>query len=1355
MILYFADRHLNILGQASTHLPKGIIVTDDLKTEDVETGVAIFECDLHFNKSTRAKVEAWAELGNYILRSSDDEQELFTIIDAEIDTKKQRAYIYAEDNGLDLLNEVVGEYEADQPYPISFYIEKYAAGSGWEIGINEVEGLTRQLTFDNDETTSARLLRIAEAFNNCELSFSFKIDGLKIVKRYINIYEERGKDTGVQLRLNKEIDGIVTTKSIANLATALKATGGTPDNSEEPITLKGYVYDDGDFYVEGSILKSRKALEKWSRYLWKGDETQQQGGHIVKPYSDESLSQAVLCENTIAELKSIRDMEINYEADIKELPDNVRIGDRVNIIDDEGELYLSSRVLVLETSEADKTRRAILGEHLIRKSGISSKVEKLAAQFAKSTKSAARAAAIAENAKELAEAAKTQADTALTESEAAQTTANAAKTAAEAAEQSALTAKAQAEAAEAAVNAVEETVAGYEQAIENAKNAANNAHTAAETATQKAEEAKTAAENAESKATEAETAAGNAETAANNAVNKANEAEGTANTAKTKAEAASATAQAAKLDAEQAEKDVAALGNELETVKTTMTADYARKTDLTETEAHLQTQISQNADEIEQTASKVVYIDETANNAAELANAAFYGAAEAQAKATEAAQLAATAQTEADNARIAAEDAQAEADTAKTAAETAQEVADKAEADLIQAQKDLDEIRQSATATEAEIAAAELAVQNAQTAADNAQSEAAAAVTAAENAQKTADTAADNATNAQLAAEHAAKQAEIAQQAAEKVSQSAAAEALAKANEAQNIADTAQETANTANANATAAQTTADQAAAAAANAQKAADDAEAKAAQAETDLETAKQNLANVTSRVDATEEEVAAAQAAVETAQAAADKAKQDATAAQSTADTAKANAAAAQTAANNAKTAADNAQTAANEAKAAADKAQEDVNKLAVRVTSAETKITQNSEQIALRATKTEVETYVNNIKVGGRNLLSDSTNLNVWAVAAGLSYSKTEEGYLQIIAASGNENWASVGLGSNYTLVENELSEGDEFVISFTMRSPDATTPPLIYIKPGMGYYSMNGTLSEKWATVWYSGTWKDAETITPHFGFSNLAGTFEIKNCKIEKGTKCTDWTPAPEEYYTKSETDAAITVEADKIESSVSKVHTTAEGNTERITAAESLIQQFADSISMLVTDGNGTSLMTQTEDGWTFSTSEIQGALNSLSEALESLDNDLGDTEAVVTVLKQAVDDIGLKTDYVNLGTYTYTNDEGEEVTEPCVELGESDNDYKVLITNTQILFKVGSAAPTRINAEGLITENITVKNELRQTNDAVDGSYIWAVRENGHYGLQWKGADAQWQLFQNGIRLALHQILQRQAAQ
>ena len=61
---------------------------------------------------------------------------------------------------------------------------------------------------------------------------------------------------------------------------------------------------------------------------------------------------------------------------------------------------------------------------------------------------------------------------------------------------------------------------------------------------------------------------------------------------------------------------------------------------------------------------------------------------------------------------------------------------------------------------------------------------------------------------------------------------------------------------------------------------------------------------------------------------------------------------------TKANEANSAAANAQTTANNAQSAADKAQDDVDALANRVSTAETQISQNAEQIALRATKTEV-------------------------------------------------------------------------------------------------------------------------------------------------------------------------------------------------------------------------------------------------------------------------------------------------------------------------------------------------------------------------------------------------------------
>lgn len=377
MIIYFADRKMHILGRASTNLPKGVRITDDLKTEEVEVGVKVFECDLSYTSGNQKTIKEWAKAGNYILRKNGEETEFYTIIDSENDSKDRIISIYAEDVGLDLLNEVVEPYEADQAYPITHYIERFSYDSGFEVGINEVSNLSRKLKWEGEETATARILSVATQFD-AEVKYRFEVKGLTITHKYIDIYKKIGMDTGIKLRLNRDIDRIVTKESVANLATALNVKGGTPEGQENPITLNGYQYDDGDFYVDGTMLKSRKALEKWSRYLW---ETGPDVGHIVQQYSYDTTSQSELCSRAVSQLKKICDMEVNYEVDISVLPQNAKIGDTVYIVDGKDQTYLSARILKLETSVSQKTNKATLGEYLIQSRGISQKLEELAQQF--------------------------------------------------------------------------------------------------------------------------------------------------------------------------------------------------------------------------------------------------------------------------------------------------------------------------------------------------------------------------------------------------------------------------------------------------------------------------------------------------------------------------------------------------------------------------------------------------------------------------------------------------------------------------------------------------------------------------------------------------------------------------------------------------------------------------------------------------------------------------------------------------------------------------------------------------------------------------------------------------------------
>nr|DAY65522.1 MAG TPA: tail protein [Caudoviricetes sp.] len=384
---------MNILGSASTGLPKGLMITDDKKTEEISEGVATFECNLDYDfvnsdEEQEVDVKKLAAVGNFILKQSADssEAEVYTIIDSTIDPIQKDASIYAEDAGLDLLNEVVGKYAADKAYNIAYYINKFAYDSGFEIGINEVSNLTRKLSWDGETTATERLLSVATQFDNAEIEFSFKVENMAVTGKYINVYKNRGNDSGVTLTVGKEVSGFRIKSSIADLATAYRCTGGTPEGSENPITLNGYKYDDGDFYVEGSYVKSRKALEKWSRYQIKTEKNKNDVGHIVKSFTYDTTSKSELCNRAVSSLKKICDEAVTYEVELLYLPDGVKVGDTVSIVDDDDNIYLTARLLKLEMSESNDTKEAELGDYVRQGSGIDAKVMELAERFEKIAK---------------------------------------------------------------------------------------------------------------------------------------------------------------------------------------------------------------------------------------------------------------------------------------------------------------------------------------------------------------------------------------------------------------------------------------------------------------------------------------------------------------------------------------------------------------------------------------------------------------------------------------------------------------------------------------------------------------------------------------------------------------------------------------------------------------------------------------------------------------------------------------------------------------------------------------------------------------------------------------------------------
>lgn len=182
---------------------------------------------------------------------------------------------------------------------------------------------------------------------------------------------------------------------------------------------------------------------------------------------------------------------------------------------------------------------------------------------------------------------------------------------------------------------------------------------------------------------------------------------------------------------------------------------------------------------------------------------------------------------------------------------------------------------------------------------------------------------------------------------------------------------------------------------------------------------------------------------------------------------------------------------------------------------------TEITADLDSITQRVSSTETTTItltnkLNELQIGGRNLIRNSNSLRTGPASTNITSSITSDGYLQIVAQSGNGNWFT-GFITTSEGIEDSFKEGEKFTISFTVKSPNSTAKPDIYIKSGMGYYPMIGDMSTEWSTIYYTGTWKKANSISMHLGFGRAIGTFIFKNIKLEKGNKATDWSPAPED----------------------------------------------------------------------------------------------------------------------------------------------------------------------------------------------------------------------------------------------
>ena len=315
-------------------------------------------------------------------------------------------------------------------------------------------------------------------------------------------------------------------------------------------------------------------------------------------------------------------------------------------------------------------------------------------------------------------------------------------------------------------------------------------------------------------------------------------------------------------------------------------------------------------------------------------------------------------------------------------------------------------------------------------------------------------------------------------------------------------------------------------------------------------------------------------------------ADSASQVASNASSVAGTAKTTADNASKAASEANSTASTAKTTADQAKSTADTATKNLTALTAQVKEAETSIKKNKDEIELRAKKTEVTEAIDNIDIGGRNLAKNTATLPIgngtwntgtWRRSGTGSISNVDINDSPIpsitkgILVTRKDNTSQIGFCQDDFA---GLRSGETYTVSAWVKCTENAKVKLETHWSNKDAVSGVGDPVAVEANKWTRITLTKSPTkdclqsiayIYLYIGSSNCE--MYVCGIKLENGNKATDWSPAPEDYYTKTETDASIQVLSDKISQQVS--------TTDKLGTRLSKVEQDSSSWSVTLETAN------------------------------------------------------------------------------------------------------------------------------------------------------------------------------------
>ena len=190
----------------------------------------------------------------------------------------------------------------------------------------------------------------------------------------------------------------------------------------------------------------------------------------------------------------------------------------------------------------------------------------------------------------------------------------------------------------------------------------------------------------------------------------------------------------------------------------------------------------------------------------------------------------------------------------------------------------------------------------------------------------------------------------------------------------------------------------------------------------------------------------------------------------------------------------------------------------------------------------------KTELNNLQIGGRNLLLNTADLTKWHREGNVTVIKDSNGYFKVSTTNTSGWW------STYWYITSATA-GQTYTLSgYSKKGTKVGYVVVRYYKSGTAAILLQKSIPEGYFTIKFTVPYGADSTLTVYLGLQPTAsGDYTyFKLPKLELGDKATDWTPAPEDvdekftaYSTTTQMNSAITQSANSVLTTVSSNYAT------------------------------------------------------------------------------------------------------------------------------------------------------------------------------------------------------------------